>query len=147
MNMRASGILTLCTLFLLCGPALAEPIALDTVAMDSVTAGGAGRGHAVAPFLVLPQLPTKHDHHHEAPDHRDRSHQGTTKSPVMTVSSGSVSATASATGPGSTVKIVSIERVTAQGVFIITTVSASGGQSASASLMQMASVTTTSLHH
>jgi hypothetical protein len=137
------------SLFWLCGPALAEPIVLDLSDMDAVTAGGPGRGHAVAPFLVLPHAESHREHPHPGPTRHgeDRHANGQPPTPVSTVNSGSVVATASATGPGSSVRIISIERVTAQGVFIFTSISASGGQSANASLQQLASVTTTNFHH
>jgi hypothetical protein len=58
-----------------------------------------------------------------------------------------VNATASATGPGSLVEILSIEKITSSGIYIFTQVLAMGGQSATATLQQFASMTISSAHH
>ena len=126
----------------------AEPVVLDTLAMDTVTAGGPGRGYAVLAQAVHPIEHKPHDRHDVRPfgQHEPSHDKQNTGTAFSMAGFGLVNASASATGPGSSVKIVSIERITTQGVFIMTSISASGGQSASANLQQVASMTMTSMH-
>ena len=133
------------------GLAFAEPISLDLAEMDMVTACGVDRGsidrpptHEQSNNHRQNDLHRSQDKPHNPPS--DQHHSGAHPLVAIpsSVSIAQVNATASATGPGSLVEILSIEKITSSGIYIFTQVLAMGGQSATATLQQFASMTISS---